>query len=360
MNIIHLVSNKSWGGGEQYVLDLAKEQLRHGHHITIVTRRVKAVSDRFTDEGFKVVHAPLKGAIDFISPIRLSKLLNGPEPTIIHVHNFKDALVAARARRLVPGCRACIVLTRHLVKPAKISTSYLRLYADIDAMIFVSHIARQAFLSTHPAIDLAKISVVHNSIARPTTTDGNSSTNNNGTTTLMYHGRISPEKGIDTLIHALAMLKDLDVKLVIVGTGKAQDVSPLINLSRRLDVNGMIDWKGHVDDVHPLIQQADIGVVPTRAQEAFGLSVLEYMAHGKPVVTTDNGAQPEYITSGKNGLLVPPDNAMALADAIQSLIQSPQRREEIGRNATETVADQLSFPRFYEAIDGIYSSLLKK
>ena len=66
MHVIHLVSNNTWGGGEQYVLDLSRAMVADGHHIEIITRPVSDVIDRFTGCGLSpVAKMPLRGAIDF-------------------------------------------------------------------------------------------------------------------------------------------------------------------------------------------------------------------------------------------------------------------------------------------------------
>ena len=138
MKIIHLGSNKVWGGGEQYVLDLATTFAAKGNDVSIVSRNINAVTHRFTDAGLPVTTMALKGDIDIISPIKLARLIGKEQPVVLHVHNFKDATTALRARTLSRNSNVRIVMTRHLVKPAKKKSLYNRL----DAMIFVSHLAR--------------------------------------------------------------------------------------------------------------------------------------------------------------------------------------------------------------------------
>lgn len=356
MKIIHLVSNKSWGGGEQYVLDLARQQRRHGHEVAIVSRRVEAVASRFAAEGFPVVTMPLKGTIDIISPLQLSRCIAKAGNAVIHVHNFKDAIVATRARSLSGNTGVRIILTRHLVKPAKRSRHYTSLYRQIDAMVFVSRLAMDEFLSSRPDIDTDRMTVIHNGVTIPDISPSPNAVK--GTLTLMYHGRISSEKGIDTLINALVLVKELPLRVVIAGTGKPEYVATLRRQAAIAGVDGIIEWAGHVDDIHPLIATADIGIAPSRARESFGLAPVEYMAHGKPVITTSNGAQREYITDGVDGLLVAPDSPEEIAEAIKHLAANPDVRERIGTAARATAIERLSFERFYREIMTVYKKLL--
>ena len=352
MKIIHLVSNKVWGGGEQYVLDLATEFASRGNDVAIVSRNINAVTHRFTDAGLPVTTMALKGDIDIISPIKLARLIGKEQPVVLHVHNFKDATTALRARTLSHNRNVRIVMTRHLVKAAKRKS----LYNKLDAMIFVSHLAKNEFMSTSPAIDANKITVIHNSIKQLPATTNNE---HNKGLTLMFHGRISPEKGIDFLLKAFAQAAIPDARLVIVGSGNEEYVKELQAIADKAGISSKVTWAGHTSDIHPLIAKADIGVCPSRARESFGLSVVEYMAHGKPVITTNNGAQPEYITDGKDGILIAPDDVGALASAITSLSDAEQR-QAIGKAAKQTFDARLSFPIFIEKIEKVYKTILNK
>jgi len=350
MKIIHLVSNRVWGGGEQYVLDLATAFAADGSNVTIVSRNFDAVTSRFKEAGLPVITMPLKGTIDLVSPFRLAKMLRGAGKVIIHVHNFKDATVAVRARSISGNKEARVVLTRHLVKPAKAMSLYRRL----DAMIFVSHLAKDEFMSTTPKVDAAKITVVHNSIKQaPATMPPHTG---NRQLTLMFHGRLSPEKGIDTLIRAFAALNDSRTRLVIAGSGTLEYVNNLKQLATELAVKKQIEWLGYIRDISPLIAKCDIGICPSICRESFGLTVIEYMAHGKPVITTDNGAQHEYITNGKDGILVPPGDTASIVAAIERL-GNRELRTAIGNAARTTFEEKLSFPVFYNRIREIYTQI---
>ena len=96
MNIIHLISNKVWGGGERYALDLCRALEQRGHSTAVITRKGHPEVDApFVRAGIAVGHLPLRGAIDILSPLILSRILDRMEtPVAIHVHNFKDAVVA--------------------------------------------------------------------------------------------------------------------------------------------------------------------------------------------------------------------------------------------------------------------------
>ena len=356
MNIVHLVSNKVWGGGERYVLDMCRRSAEAGHRVAVITSVARCVDEPFAAAGFAPGHLPLRGVLDIVSPIVLARVLNRMSaPIIIHVHNFKDAYTAVRARDLMADSSAArVVLTRHLVKAAKDSAMERQLYRSVDEMIFVSEAARQAFLSGRPGCDETKLHVVHNSIIPPGPLDRVSS--DDGKVRLLYIGRISPEKGVDVLVDAMAKLSDLPVHLTVAGVGRGKDVLPLMRECRNSRIDGRVEWPGHVADVYRAIASADIGVLPTRVAEAFGLSALEFMSQGVPVVASASGGIPEIIADGTDGLLVEPGNPEALARAIRHLVADREVRESIGSEAKKKIETQFGYEEFFKKISDIYES----
>ena len=357
LNIVHLVSNRVWGGGEQYVLDLCRALEADGHSVAVVTRGYKDVDRHFAEAGFAPGKLPLKGRLDFISPIVLARVLNRMEaPIVVHAHNFKDADTAVRARRLM-ACpsKVRIVVTRHLAKAGGTGRYAEDLYAGIDALVFVSETARKEFLSTSPVIRPSKMHVIYNAITLAPKVVASCGSEADGSVTLFYAGRISPEKGLEVLIRAMEKLPE-NIRLLVAGQGRSRDVLPLMKLARTLDLDGRIEWLGHVDDIASQMAAADIGVVPTVAKEAFGLSVLEFMSQGVPVVATNNGGPSEIITDGIDGFLVPPSDPEALASAISRLANDAPLCSRMGAKAAAVVVERFSYPQFYRQILDVYTA----
>ncbi len=166
-----------------------------------------------------------------------------------------------------------------------------------------------------------------------------------------------PEKGLGVLIEALGKLQDADWRLTVCGTGSGKDVMPLVARARQLGIDSRIDWKGHVDNVIDEFAQADVAIVPSIWREPFGLTILEAMSQGLPVITTDNGAQREFMEDGADGILVPPSDSTALAAAISRLVSDRALRADMGRHACDTYTTRLSYDRFYQSILALYNGL---
>lgn len=358
MNVVTLLSNKVWGGGERYALDLCRRLAANGHSVAVVSRGIEAVDAPFRAADIPVGRLPLRGAFDIVSPLRLAKVLDHmAAPVVVHVHNFKDATTALRARRLMHDpSKVRVVCTRHLVKPAKTSRTSQRLYNELDALVFVSQTALDAFMSTHPAVDPAKVHVVHNAIELPAGGLPEKAEKSPGQAlTVLYAGRISPEKGLDVLIDAMAKLPP-DITLEIAGTGTPRTVELLEQRCKSLGLSGRVKWLGHVGDIFTAMARADIGVVPSVCVESFGLVVLEYMSMGVPVVATRAGGPAEIITDGTDGILVPPGDAGALADAIGALAADPARRAAIAEAGRRCAAGRFGYEQFYKRMENIYEN----
>lgn len=356
MNIVQIVSNKVWGGGERYVLDLSRALQADGHSVAVITRGKEAVDSRFRAAGFNPGRLPLGGIFDFISPGRLAAVLERMgAPIVVHVHNFKMARTALAARKLMKDpSKVRIIVTRHLVRPAKTDKASLAVYDGVDAIVFVSDLARKTFMSTAPAVDIAKLHTLHNAVVAPDKIEP--AAKPVGELRLVYAGRVCEEKGLDVLVKALARVSDIPgLRLHVWGTGTPRDVEHLVRLASSLGVADLIEWHGHADNVWPQLASADIGILPSTVAEAFSLSILEFMNAGVPVICTANGGQTEVIADGRNGILVPPGDSVALADAIRRLASDASLRAAMAAEARRVAAEELSYSTFYNGIRRIYA-----
>lgn len=376
MNIIHLVRAVTWGGGERYALDLCRASVEAGHNVVVATKGTSLIDSKFSEAGAVIEHLPLGGTLDCLSPIRLARLIRSlpGDEVVIHVHTFKDAEIAARAKVLLNSGskekngkapkRVRLVCTRHLVKPGKRSPRWNFIFRHIDALIFVSELAKRVFLEGDPKVAPDILSVIHNSIIPPaeelSPTGGTQSFSPSAAPQciVLYTGRISPEKGIETLIKAIARIKECPLNLRIAGTGPEEYISSLKSLAEKEGVDKRIEWLGFVPDIFEEIRRSDICVAPSLWREPFGLTIIEFMSQGRPVVTTDNGAQPEIITDGIDGILIPAGDAASLAGAIRSLVENPSLRKEIGRKGADTFKRRFAYPIFFSKIISIYKDCL--
>jgi len=166
--------------------------------------------------------------------------------------------------------------------------------------------------------------------------------------TIGYLARISPEKGLHRLIDAFIELAKRpgceDVRLHVAGWLGKQNEAYLSSLEERLRVARLLsryEYQGSPDLAGKLemLRRIDLLCVPTEHEEPKGLFVLEAMAAGVPVVQPYRGAFPELIGSTGGGLLVQPDDPIALADGLQRLVSNPELRLQLGQAGRRSVLE---------------------
>jgi glycosyltransferase involved in cell wall biosynthesis len=140
---------------------------------------------------------------------------------------------------------------------------------------------------------------------------------------------LRPIKNPQTIVEACGLLAARNVSFRLLVAGDGEMLTELKELSHRLNIADRILWLGLVPDPSSLLQASDLFLLTT-VGEAFGLVLAEAMACGVPVVATRSGGIIEVIDDGKTGLLVPPLDPAALADAMEQLACDPARRHAMG------------------------------
>src|SRR5205823_12840294 len=133
----------------------------------------------------------------------------------------------------------------------------------------------------------------------------------------------------------------------------------LKSLADRLGIGDRVIFTGLRSDVPMLLAGVDVAVMPS-LNEALSNALLESMAAGAAVVATRVGGTPEALVDGENGLLVPPDDAGALAGAVTRLLDKPELAARLGPAARQSIADRFSIERMVETTESLYSDLLAR
>lgn len=359
MRLVHVLSSVSWSGVERYALDICRHYQQSGHDVCVLTRDARAVDDVFRHHGIPLRFAPFDGFLSWGAVKEILHIIRASDtPVTIHTHDTRDAFTALLARRMSRRHDVRIVLTRHHVLRAGRSPLSHWVYRNVDAMIFVSETVRRKFFARwqrmgYTPFDKNKAIVLHNSLniePSPIAPEPEK-----GPVTATYLGRLAPGKGLEYLIDAMTMMGKVKLRLRLVGSGHPDYVDRLRQRAVTGGVMQMIDWPRHKDNTSDFIRNSHFGVLPSDVPEAFGMANIEYMAEGRPQICTRNGAQPEYITDGREGILVAPRNATVLAEQMKRLAVSPELRQRLGQAARERFESELAWPHFISRLEAIYS-----
>jgi glycosyltransferase involved in cell wall biosynthesis len=183
-----------------------------------------------------------------------------------------------------------------------------------------------------------------------------------GLPTVAFVGRLLADKGIHTLIHAHRLLRQRssNIELLLAGTpDPANPASVSTNDAESWSREPGITWLGQVGDISALWARAHIAVLPSR-REGLPKSLLEAAACGRPMIATDVPGCREIVLPGKTGLLVPYDDAPALADAIETLAASGELRARYGAAARRMAVERFSASAIGQQTVDLYRSLVRR
>lgn len=168
----------------------------------------------------------------------------------------------------------------------------------------------------------------------------------------VYSGRFSAEKGLAGLVGAWPRVRALapGAELLLLGSGEEE-------AKLRAAAGEGVRFGGYVADVLPYLQAADAFVLPSKT-EGLSNALLEAMACGLPAAATAVGGAPDVITHGVNGLLVPPDDPLQMAEALGGLLRDPALRARLGAQARVKVECDYSMDATVEKLLSLYERLV--
>ena len=271
-----------------------------------------------------------KGAtvIDYARALRtVMDIVKKENVQIIHAHARIPAYIGFAASKLT-SARLLTVFhgpyRRNLLN---------RIMVNSDHILAVSDSIKE-YLSSVFRIDEAKVSVIHNGISRERFENVRDSTSvrrelgiSDNAIVIGTVGRLVEGKGVEWAIRSIDLIKNSypNVFYVVVGDGHKR--ASLEELATDLGLNERIIFTGTRYDVPSLINAMDVFLVPSE-YESFGIVVLEGMFMGKPVIACNVGGIPEIISSNVHGVLIPPRDPDAIANAIENLIVDVDERHK--------------------------------
>lgn len=167
---------------------------------------------------------------------------------------------------------------------------------------------------------------------------------------------LKPIKNPQTIVEACGLLAERKVPTHLFVAGDGEMMEELQALSKRLGISNRTHWLGLVPDPTRLLQASDLFILATSG-EAFGLVLAEAMACGVPVVGSRSGGIPEVVADAETGLLVPPLNSAAFADALERLWRDTELRQRFRQQGIERVNQCFTMERTVENTMRIYESL---
>ena len=351
MKILQLSSAHDFGGGERHLLDLCGGLSQLGHEIYAVHRpRATWAAKLSSIQRFTL---PLRNALDVWSAWRLARLIRTQQIDILHAHLARDYPIAALAARWAQ-CRW--VVTRHVMFPLKrLHRLTLR---RVSGAIAVSQPVAFELLRVLPA---EKVRVIQNGLDLARFAAVESPTRarfglNPAHLLVGTLGDLRPLKGPDDFLRAAAQITATrsDVSFVLAGPDTSPDGSDrrrLEKLLSELGLTGRVALAGWQENAAEFYHALDVFVSASRS-ESFGLTIVEAMAAGVPVVATATDGAREIINDGVNGKLV--GKPSGLAGTIGELLANSTLRKELATRAQADVRARFSLAQMAEATARLY------
>lgn len=166
-------------------------------------------------------------------------------------------------------------------------------------------------------------------------------------------GWLTAIKGHRFLIEALSLLKEEHPHLHLVVVGSGEQHQALLDQAKASGISDQVHLVGHREDVEDGLAGMDCFVLPS-LNEGMGRALIEAMAAGLPVIASRVGGIPALIEDGKNGLLVPPGESFALADALRRVLRDADWARELGIHARHSIGARYGIPSMIQAIEALY------
>ncbi len=358
------------GGQNVHVAELSAALCRHGHEVTVYTRREDAEAPRTvtTEQGYRVINVPAGPARalpkDELPPYMdefgdfLHEQWRHERPDVVHAHFWMSGLAALRAARpadipVVQTFHALGVVKRryqgtHDTSPAD-RVRLEQLIAERTDRI-IATCTDEVFELARMGVPRSRTSVIPCGVDPEQFTPEGPSAPRSAEHRMVSVGRLVPRKGFDIAITALTSLPDTE--LVLVGGPDGGELADdpeggrLLALADALGVRDRLHMLGRVPRtrIAPLLRSADVAVC-TPWYEPFGMTPLEAMACGVPVVAAAVGGLIDTVVDGVTGRLIAPQAPLELADAVRDLLSAPALRHRYGRAGRERVEKRYSWDR---------------
>ncbi len=366
LTILHITAPAAVGGLERVVEGLASGHIRKGHavHVAAVIGPDDAVPGMVPalESAGVTVHVLRVRSREYLSERAfIARLCRQLRPDVVHTHGFRsDVVDGGVARRLgIATVTTVHGFTRNAGRGRFYEWLQRRSHARFDAVVAVSEAQTRELEAA--GVPAARLTVLRNAWAGsaerlPRDAARAALGVPAGKLNVGWVGRLSPEKGPDLFVEALACMQDERAHASIIGDGRVREA-----LEARVAALGITDrarFCGQLNDAARYFAGFDLFVMSSRTEGA-PIVLFEAMAAEIPVVATAVGGIPEIAGHGEATLVVPEDPA-ALAAAIDDALANPERMQTQTRRALATLSSTYSADAWLDAYTALYARLHAK
>ncbi len=361
--VLHVVNGEHFAGAER-VQDLLALRLPE---CGVETGFVCLKPDRFPAarrSSTPLYKIPMRGRFDLRPAWTLARLIRDEQYALLHTHTPRAALLGRIAARLakvpmvhhVHGQTATEVGRRWLSRASAIVERFS--LSEAQAVIAVSETAGRYIANHGVAAD--RVRVVSNGV--PGGAQVASRATPHGTWTLGVVALFRPRKGLETLLEALALLREqkIDVRLRAIGSFETADYERIVRShAEQLGIAESVEWTGFRSDVPGELARLDLLAFPSLLAEGLPMVVIEAMGAGVPVVGTRVDGVVDAIRDGVDGLLCEPGDSAALAAAIARIVRGAADWQSLRTSAWRRQQEKFSDQSMARGMADLYREILE-
>ncbi|WP_462318771.1 glycosyltransferase [Marinilabilia sp.] len=354
ITLINSIGKNKWGGGEKWMIMAATGLKSLGHNVVVVSRKGSRLSAKAREENLTIKEIGANSDFDVVACLQFCSFFRDFRPNVIIGCQNKDWRVASMALKF-SGVKAR-VYSRQGLQLLKNSWWYKWTIRTLSDGIITNTNTIKEYYDSFLPVDKDFVKVVFNGVEMVSdeVPGFNYSSfipeDKTDPVIVLSTGRLARQKGFKFLIDAAASIiaKYPDVYFFLAGQGKLE--TELRNQIQSLGIEKNFILLGFIEDIHPLLKTADVFVFPS-LYEGMPNSILEAMAHGLPVISTNVNGVKELIEEGKTGYTVEPGIPESLSESLEHFICHRDEIDQLGKNAREFVGKNFAVSQMVTNLD---------
>ncbi|MFQ3550218.1 MAG: glycosyltransferase family 4 protein [Armatimonadota bacterium] len=360
LKTLHIDSEKGWGGGQVEVSALCKYLREQGHGVVICCKYQSALHNWAKSQDINTLTLPLTNISSLYSIYILLLFIKKWQPDVIHLHSSKATFIGSLASYFSKN--NVTITTRRMQYHISSNWLNLKIYNKLcDCVIAISNAVKESLLDSGVKEDIIRVI--------PSGCDYNKFSSFQKDLSKRSEFSIDSDKllliaigtaeckGNEYLIKAVSELKKEKYNIECIIIGNSNHLNNLKKLSYQL--NAGIIFTGFRDDVPNLMAMSDVFVMPSLS-EGLGISVLEAMAMGKPVIASETGGLKEIVIDGSTGYSIEPGNYKDIIAAVKKIIDNPDEAVKMTEEARKRVEEKYTFEAMTKSNEELYYELLDK
>ncbi len=361
LSILHIDTEKGWGGGQNQVLLLLEELLHRGYKNFLVTPRAGELWNAVThmtrshQENLTLIPVRQRNQIDLSGLFRILKCARREKNGIIHLHSWRGNLLSVLASQ-ISGLP--LVMTRRINRPLGVFSTFLINRLKKARLAAISESVKESLIASGVTKEVKIISdgIKIENFFREESIRFEKDSEQKKEILIGHVGNFNRIKGQKYLVEIISHLlsKNVTVRLLFAGVGEE-----LLAVKKLVETKGLIDhvtFLGKVDSIANFYHSLDILAV-TSTVEGLGVSAIEAMASGIPIVSFKTGGLPEVILDGETGLLVPPGDLRAFSETLLRLINDKDLRLKLGQKGRQRAASYFSHLAMVDSYIKLYEEV---